>query len=211
MKRTFVNWYDFVLYIEKTETDSQLLSRFIAQYCVEWINCIRNEKLSKSNNSSIGYSDNEAISWHSDDIDGRIVAIVKDKSKYSSTTYNDHMIEKDELNKYVELIQKPHAKEKRISLLSVYNDGVIKFTKDILSKASITQVFNNPNNPSESLICYNPDMFIYFYVELIENDVDNNEKYQWTLHYSFEPVDVEMLNRGNQMIPKDVFFTNTIF
>lgn len=203
MKRFYTkNLTDLINVNTCLETDQEVI-KHIAHYCVDWINCIRNDKLSIDNKLNTTFNEDGTISWHSDNLNGNIRSIVKNYP--NSSTYSDHIVKKTELEngKNVLLNQKS---DKRIALMTVYHDGVIKFTKDIFDKASITQILNNEQ---DSIICYNPTIVIYYYIEIIENDIDNNEKYQWTLHYSFEPVDVEMLNRGNQAIAKDVVFSDS--
>lgn len=60
----------------------------------------------------------------------KFVCELKDRWSFKSTDYNDHIFEKKKLNGLLRKIK--NGEGERIALFSIYDDGVLKVTANVL-------------------------------------------------------------------------------
>lgn len=123
---------------------------------------------------------------------------IKDRWSFISTAYSDHIIEQKKLKGLVARAQRGEGSG--ISLFSIYADGVIKVTANIIKNfikyqnyvAPSTTTLDNHDPENKTFVLIKPDIIIYFCM-LEDTDPMGNKTYtpyfqQWT------PIDVNALN-----------------
>lgn len=123
---------------------------------------------------------------------------IKDRWTYVSTSYSDHIIEKRKLNGLITRLNKGEGKH--ISLFTIYTDGVIKVTVDIIKNligyqnyiAPETTALENHDMTNKNFVLIKPDAKFYFCM-LEDTDSMGNKTYK-PYFQQYEPIDVKALN-----------------
>ena len=132
----------------------------------------------------------------------RFVCEIKDRWKYVSTAFNDHIIENGKLQGLLKRLYKGEGEY--ISLFTIYDDGVIKATSDIIkdllghkhANAPATTALDNHDYVGKGFILIKPTIRYYF---CIYEDTDNPNKSNFYVHFDNEPIDIQKLNEKLQV------------
>lgn len=196
MKR-FISWHDYVnLYPRPKRFECDSYSRTIVQQFVERFCGCKCTYFSPSNQEScLDFNMYNVRSGK------RFVCEIKDRWKYVSTAFYDHIIENVKLQSLLKRLQKGDGQY--ISLFTIYDDGVIKATSDIIkdlmgskyTNAPSTTALDNHDYVGKDFILIKPTIRYYF---CIYEDTDNPNKSNFYAHFDNEPINIQKLNEKLQ-------------
>ena len=119
---------------------------------------------------------------------------IKERYGYNSNVFNDHIVEKIKVQALVN--KKKNYEKCKLSLFSLYNDGVIKITEDIEQNvlgirkvlAPKTTMLDDNTMIEKEFVSIKPEKQVYF---VIAYDSTIN---QYKPVFSNEPIDINKLN-----------------
>ena len=119
---------------------------------------------------------------------------IKERYSYNSDAFTDHIVEKIKVQSLVN--KKKNYEKCKLSLFSLYNDGVIKITEDIEKNVlGITKTFapkttmlDDNTMVEKEFVSIKPEKQVYFAIAF-----DSNLN-QYKPVFSMEPIDVNKLN-----------------
>ena len=181
-----LSWSEFTqAFPRETGFDADKLSRDIVGAFIKvcYNNYDMNIQFSEGNNCSDLY-------WESPVSGTKFIAEIKDRYTYDSTSFNNHIVEDIKvkaLNNKLKNGVASHA-----VLFSLYNDGVIKITRDIFNKGSFLGQQNSicpktttlgDNTPTKKILYrFKPDSQYYFRIHYY-SDTDT-----WAPEFSTNPI-----------------------
>ena len=161
-----VTWSEFTeLYPRESGFDCDKWSRVIIKSLLQWgfgtTNI--NVQFTEGNNCS-------DLSWENPVKGTKLIGEIKDRYTYDSTAFNDHIVEDIKVKSLVNKIKKGLAA--KAAIFSIYNDGVIKVTVDILKQGSFlgqqqsvcprTTTLGDNTPITKTLYKFRPDSQYYF-------------------------------------------------
>ena len=183
-----VTWSEFTeLYPREYGFDCDKWSRIIIKYLLQWgfgtTNI--NVQFTEGNNCS-------DLSWVNPVKGTKLIGEIKDRYTYDSTAFNDHIVEDIKVKSLVNKIKKGLAV--KAAIFSIYNDGVIKVTVDILKQGSflgqqqsvcpITTTLGDNTPITKTLYKFRPDSQYYFRFQY------DDETNQYTIECSNKPFEL---------------------
>lgn len=179
------SWSEFTqVFPRETGFDADKLSRDIVGSFIKvgYNNYDMNIQFSEGNNCSDLY-------WESPVSGTKFIAEIKDRYTYNSTSFDDHIVEDVKVKALNNKLKNGVASQ--AVLFSLYNDGVLKITRDIFNKGSFLGQQNSicpktttlsDNTPTEKILYrFKPDAQYYF---RIHYDTNTNT---WTPEFSTNP------------------------
>lgn len=127
---------------------------------------------------------------------------IKDRWNYTSKTFKDHVIETSKLNG---LIYKVNTKEiDKVSLFTLYDDGVLKVTADLLNNligyqdtlAPTTTALENHDIINKEFVLIKPQTTKYFCI--YEETDETNNVVRWSPLFSDNQINIKSLNEQLQ-------------
>lgn len=193
----FISWHDYVtLYPRPKRYECDFYSKTIAQQFVErFCGCKCTYFSTPNQDNCLDFNMYNVRSGK------KFICEIKDRWGYVSTAFNDHIIENGKLQGLLKRIQKGEGD--KISLFTIYDDGVIKATPDILqdlignkqTNAPTTTALENHNYIDKNFILIKPTIKYYF---CIYEDTDNPNKSNFYVHFDNEPINIQKLNEKLQ-------------
>lgn len=193
--KQYISWNDYVTkYPRPAGYDCDKYSKVIAEQFVQrYCNC-------ECTYTSTSVEDNSCdFNMFNKESGKKYICEIKDRWTYKSTDYNDHVFEKGKLKDLIKRIKQGEAET--ISLFTIYDDGCMKITPDVLksimaskqTQAPTTTALLNHETKNKNFILIKPDQTFYF---CIFEDTENPDKCNFYVHYDFKPIDIQKLNEG---------------
>ncbi len=132
------------------------------------------------------------LSWTSPKSGKKCLGEIKDRSGYDSKAFNDHIVEEIKIQSLARKIQNGVAEQ--ASIFSIYNDGVLKLTRNIQSPGSFlgkqqsvcprTTTLGDNTPILKTLYKFKPDAQFYF------RFIYDNETNRYQIQFSDKPFEV---------------------
>lgn len=192
MKR-YMTWHEYVTkYPRPKRYDCDTYSKTIAQqYAAKICNCTCTYFSTSVENNSCDFDMYNNLTGR------KFVCELKDRWSFKSTDYNDHIFEKKKLNGLLRKIK--NGEGERIALFSIYDDGVLKVTANVLDQligfkqtyAPNTTALEDHTYINKNFVLVKPQALHYIY---ILDDDEEKDKTKFSVLFFDKPQDVKKLN-----------------
>lgn len=188
-----MTWHDYVTkYPRPKSYDCDTYSKTIAQqFALKVCHCTCTYFSTSVENNSCDFD-----MYHNSN--GRkFVCELKDRWSFKSTDFNDHIFEKGKLNGLIRKIK--NGEGERIALFSVYDDGVLKVTANVLDQligfkqtyAPKTTALEDHRYVDKNFVLIKPQAQHYIY---ILDDDEETDKTKFSVLFTDKPQDIKKLN-----------------